>query len=72
MVTIALGVLVLTALVTAGLARRTEANNARGDLNTHAPIVAKEFDTLLQQVPAGAQRRSRPWWGVASSNASAT
>jgi two-component system sensor histidine kinase BaeS len=53
MVTIALGVLVLTALVTAGLARRTEANTARDDLSQHAPVVAKEFDTLLQQVPVG-------------------
>jgi signal transduction histidine kinase len=53
MVTIALGVLVLTALVTAGLARRTEANSARDDLNARAPVVASEFDTLLGQVPLG-------------------
>ncbi len=53
MVTIALGVLVLTALVTAGLARRTAADTARNDLNQHAPVVAKEFDRLLQQVPIG-------------------
>jgi two-component system sensor histidine kinase BaeS len=53
MVTIALGVLVLTAVVTAGLARRTEANNARDDLHAHAPIIAREFDTLLQSVPNG-------------------
>jgi signal transduction histidine kinase len=52
MVAIALGVLVLTALVTAGLARRTEANAARDDLREHAPVVADEFNRLLRQLPA--------------------
>jgi signal transduction histidine kinase len=52
MVAIALGVLVLTAGVTAGLARRTETNAARDDLRKHAPVVAGEFDALLRQLPA--------------------
>jgi two-component system sensor histidine kinase BaeS len=50
---IALGVLVLTALVTAGLARRTEVSSAKSDLKDRAAIVAPEFDTLLSQIGKG-------------------
>ncbi len=53
MVAIALGVLVLTALVTAGLARRSEADTARNDVQQRAAVVGPEFDKLLQQLPAG-------------------
>jgi methyl-accepting chemotaxis protein len=55
MLAIALGVVVLTALVTAGLARRTAANAARDDLAQHGPVVADEFDNLLSRF-----RTSRP------------
>ena len=50
---IALGVLVLTALVTAGLARRTEVASAKSDVEDRAAIVAPEFDTLLAQLGTG-------------------
>jgi signal transduction histidine kinase len=50
---IALGVLVLTALVTAGLARRTEVSSAKQDVKDRAAIVAPEFDTLLAQIGTG-------------------
>jgi signal transduction histidine kinase len=53
MAAIAIGALVLTALVTAALARRTEANSARDDLGARAPVVAQEFNVLLRQRPAG-------------------
>ena len=49
---IALGVLVLTALVTAGLAHRTATTAARNDVAQHAPVVADEFNALLAQLPA--------------------
>ncbi len=52
MIAIALGVLVLTALVTAGLARRTEVTTARHDVQDRAQIVAPEFDTLIRQLPS--------------------
>ena len=51
MMAIALGVLVLTALVTAGLARRTEVTTARHDVQDRAEVVAPEFDTLIRQLP---------------------
>jgi signal transduction histidine kinase len=53
MASIAIGALVLTALVTAALARRTEANAARDALDTRAPVIAQEFNTLLDVRPAG-------------------
>jgi signal transduction histidine kinase len=52
MVGIALGVLVLTALVTAGIARRTEVSSAKRDLNDRAAVIAPEFDKLLARLPA--------------------
>ncbi|MDQ1429616.1 MAG: two-component system, OmpR family, sensor kinase, partial [Actinomycetota bacterium] len=52
MVSIALGVLILTALVTAGLARRTEVASARQDVQHRAAVVAPEFDKLIRQLPA--------------------
>jgi two-component system sensor histidine kinase BaeS len=51
MVGIALGVLVLTALVTAGIARRTEVTSAKNDLHDRTAAIAPEFDTLLAQLP---------------------
>jgi two-component system sensor histidine kinase BaeS len=53
MTAIALGALVLTALVTAGIARRTEVDTARSDVRQRADVVAPEFNTLLSQLPAG-------------------
>jgi hypothetical protein len=52
MMAIALGVLLLTAAVTAGLARRTEVNTARHDVQDRVEVVAPEFDTLIKQLPA--------------------
>jgi signal transduction histidine kinase len=52
MISIALGVLVLTALVTAGLARRTEVDAARHDVRDRADVVAPEFDKLIGQLPS--------------------
>jgi signal transduction histidine kinase len=52
MISIALGVLVLTALVTAGLARRTEVDAARHDVKDRAAVVAPEFDKLIGQLPS--------------------
>jgi two-component system sensor histidine kinase BaeS len=51
MMAIALGVLVLTAAVTAGLARRSEVSNARHDVQRRAEVVAPEFDALIAQLP---------------------
>ena len=51
MVAIALGVLVLTALVTAGLARRSQVTTARHDVQNRAQVVGPEFDTLIKQLP---------------------
>ena len=53
MVGIALGVLVLTALVTAGLARRNEVSTAKHDVESRAAVVAPEFNTLLAQIGTG-------------------
>lgn len=52
MIGIALGTLVLTALVTAGLARETAVDAARDDLRDHGAIIADELDRLIAQVPA--------------------
>jgi signal transduction histidine kinase len=52
MMAIALGVLLLTAAVTAGLARRSEVTTARHDVQNRAEVVAPEFDTLIRQLPA--------------------
>jgi signal transduction histidine kinase len=52
MMAIALGVLVLTAAVTAGLARRSEVTAARHDVVDRAAVVGPEFDTLIRQLPA--------------------
>ena len=53
MASIALGVLVLTALVTAGLARRNEVSTAKHDVESRAAVVAPEFNTLLGQIGSG-------------------
>ena len=50
MMAIALGVLVVTAAVTAGIARRTEVTTARHDVRDRAAVVAPEFDTLISQL----------------------
>jgi len=52
MIAIALGTLVVTAAVTAGLARRTSANAARDRLATHTPVVADSLDQLVKLLPA--------------------
>jgi signal transduction histidine kinase len=52
MMSIALGVLLLTAAVTAGLARRSEVSNARRDVQDRAEVVGPEFDSLISQLPA--------------------
>jgi two-component system sensor histidine kinase BaeS len=52
MMAIALGVLLLTALVTAGLARRSEVSTARSDVRDRAAVVRPEFDSLIEQLPA--------------------
>jgi two-component system sensor histidine kinase BaeS len=52
MVAIALGTLVVTAAITAGLARRTAANAARDNLSDHTPIVANELNDLITLLPA--------------------
>lgn len=52
MVAIALGVLLLTAAVTAGLARRSEVTNARHDVERRAEVVGPEFDSLIEQLPS--------------------
>jgi signal transduction histidine kinase len=51
MMAIALGVLLLTAAVTAGLARRSEVTNARNDVQNRAQVVGPEFDRLIEQLP---------------------
>jgi len=50
MMAIALGVLVVTAAVTAGIARRTEVTTARHDVRARAAVVAPEFDALIKQL----------------------
>jgi two-component system sensor histidine kinase BaeS len=52
MVGIALGVLVVTALVTAGIARRSEVSSAKSDLHDRAAVIAPEFNSLLARLPA--------------------
>jgi two-component system sensor histidine kinase BaeS len=52
MMAIALGVLLLTAAVTAGLARRSEVTNARHDVRERTAVVGPEFDSLIGQLPA--------------------
>ena len=51
MMAIALGVLLLTAAVTAGLARRSEVSTARDDVEQRAEVVGPEFDSLITQLP---------------------
>jgi two-component system sensor histidine kinase BaeS len=51
MMAIALGVLLLTAAVTAGLARRSEVSTARDDVEQRAEVVGPEFDSLIAQLP---------------------
>jgi len=51
MVAIALGVLLLTGAVTAGLARRSEVTNARHDVHNRAEVVGPEFDSLIELLP---------------------
>ncbi len=52
MIAIALGTLVLTAIVTAGLARETAIDAARDDLRDHGAVIAEELDRLITQLPA--------------------
>jgi signal transduction histidine kinase len=52
MIAIALGTLVVTAAVTASLARRTATDAARDNLATHTPVVANELDQLIKLLPA--------------------
>ncbi|MET0627750.1 MAG: HAMP domain-containing sensor histidine kinase [Acidimicrobiia bacterium] len=52
MVAIALGTLVLTALVTAGLARDASFDSARNDLQGHGAVIAAELDRLITRYPA--------------------
>jgi two-component system sensor histidine kinase BaeS len=61
MLAIALGVLALTAGVTASLARRTSANSVRSDLEKAGPEVASSLDSVLQSAGklTGAQIRQR-------------
>ncbi|HEY7105134.1 MAG TPA: HAMP domain-containing sensor histidine kinase [Acidimicrobiia bacterium] len=51
MLAIALGTLVVTAAVTAGLARRNSADSARDNLADHTPVVADELDQLITLIP---------------------
>ncbi len=51
MMAIALGVLLLTAAVTAGLARRSAVSDARSDVEHRAEVVGPEFDSLIAQLP---------------------
>jgi signal transduction histidine kinase len=53
MMAIALGVLVLTATVTAGLARRSEVTSTRDDVDARVEVVGPEFDSLIRQLQAG-------------------
>jgi two-component system sensor histidine kinase BaeS len=52
MIAIALGTLVVTAAVTAGLARRTATDAARSTLAEHTPVVADELNQLIALLPA--------------------
>jgi signal transduction histidine kinase len=52
MIAIALGTLVVTAAVTAGLARRTATDAARSTLAEHTPVVANELNQLIALLPA--------------------
>jgi signal transduction histidine kinase len=52
MVAIALGTLVLTALVTAGIARRTSVDTARSDVQHRADLIASDLDSLISRLPA--------------------
>jgi two-component system sensor histidine kinase BaeS len=47
---IAIGVVVVTAVTTLGLARRSSANNALSQLETKAPRVARQLDALGQRL----------------------
>jgi signal transduction histidine kinase len=60
MIAIALGTLVVTAVVTAGLARRTATNAARHHLDEHTPIVAGELDRLISLLPAARAADTTP------------
>jgi two-component system sensor histidine kinase BaeS len=51
MVAIALGTLVVTAAVTAGLTRRTSTDAARDTLADNTPVVAAELDQLVALLP---------------------
>ena len=52
MIAIALGTLVVTAVITAGLARRSATDAARDNLAAHTPVVANELDQLIRLLPA--------------------
>ena len=59
MVAVALGTLVLTALVTAGLARDASVDAARDDLREQSAVIADELDQLIARIPAAAPRARR-------------
>ena len=60
MIAIALGVLVLTASVTAGLARRTEVDAARHDVQDRAAVVGPGVRPLSsEQLPVGQRRQTQ-------------
>jgi signal transduction histidine kinase len=52
MIAIALGTLVLTALVTAGLARETSVDSARTSVRSRATQIADDLDQLITRLPA--------------------
>ena len=60
MVAIALGTLVVTAAVTAGLARRAATDAARSTLADDTPIVADELNQLIALLPAARTADSTP------------
>jgi two-component system sensor histidine kinase BaeS len=60
MVAIALGTLVVTAAVTAGLAHRTAVDAARNTLADHTPVVANELNQLIALLPAARTADSTP------------
>lgn len=61
MVAIALGTLVLTALVTAGIARRTSVDDARNTVNDRAELISTDLNDLIDRIPtAEAAARTAP------------
>ncbi|HEX3454481.1 MAG TPA: hypothetical protein VHS03_07635, partial [Gaiellaceae bacterium] len=52
MVALSLGTLVVTALITAALARNASVDSARDDLRDQSTIIAGELNQLITRVPA--------------------